>query len=136
MGENNKVSTKIDLNYSEERVVFSICNCSLDKDFSFYKLSKREAKRFLKTLKKYERMEWRQLSSLPRKNGITKEKPGTKSYEMIKEKDKSGSQVTGEPYYFHFRVDGTDNPFRVFGYQEERFFHITHIDREGNIHHS
>ena len=42
--------------------------------------------------------------------------------------------IFAKQYYFHFRIE-QNGKFRVFGYQKEQFFCITHIDRKGEIHH-
>ncbi len=128
-------SKRIDFNYSDHGVVFSIRDCSLDGKYSFWKMDKKEAERLIKRLGYFENMTWRQFSALPREKGITKEKKNTESFEMIKNQDSSTKKIAGETYYFHFRVSGTKKTFRVFGYQERHFFCITHIDREGRIHH-
>jgi hypothetical protein len=66
--------TKIDLQYTEFRVIFSICDCSLDKEYSFWRLDREQATRFLKRLQYIEKLTWGQFASLPQKNGITIEK--------------------------------------------------------------
>lgn len=126
--------SKIDLNHTDERVIFNFCDCSLDKKHSFYNLAKEEATKLIKKLCHIEQMTWRQWSSLPRKEGLTPEISGTKSFKMIKERDSSEQQLAGERYYFHFRVE-KNGKFRVFGYQKGQLFCITHIDPEGRIHH-
>ena len=125
--------SKIDLRYAEHTVVFTICDCSLDKKYSFYSLSKEQAKKFLSKLKYFEEMTWGTLAGLDRKHGLTPEKNTSDSYQMIDEQNSSG-QLT-EKYYYHIRIEQT-GLFRVFGYQRERFFCITHIDFDGVIHHS
>jgi len=127
--------TKIDINYSESGVIFSICDCSLNKRHSFWGLSREEATKLIKRLQHIEKLTWRQLASLSRKNGLTSETSGSDSFNMISEQDSSGQQIVGERYYFHFRVEETDL-FRVFGYQKNQFFCITHIDPDGKMHHS
>lgn len=126
--------SKIDLYHAESRVVFSFCDCSLNKNHSFYGLSREEATKLIKRLRHIEKMAWKQLASLPRKNGLTPESSGSPNYEMIKEQDTSEQQITGERYYFHFRVEET-GLFRVFGYQRGQLFCITHIDPNGRINH-
>lgn len=125
--------SKIDLRYAEQTVVFTISDCSLDKKYSFYTLTKEEAGRFLSCLKHFEEMSWSMLAGLDRKHGLTVEKETSDSYEMINVQNMSG-QIT-EKYYYHLRVDQTGK-FRVFGYQQGRFFCITHIDKGGIIHHT
>lgn len=125
--------SKIDLRYAEQTVVFTISDCSLDKKYSFYTLTKEEAGRFLSCLKHLEEMSWSMLAGLDRKHGLTVEKETSDSYEMIDAQNMSG-QIT-EKYYYHLRVEQTGK-FRVFGYQQGRFFCITHIDKGGIIHHT
>ena len=133
MLDEQKTPSKIDLQYTEHKVVFLISDCSTNKDFSFWKLQRVQAENLITRLRHFEQMNWAQFSNLPRENGITQEKPGTKSFEMIHEKNTSAEKIT-EQYYFHFRVKQGDL-FRVFGYQKKQFFCITHLDRDGSVHH-
>lgn len=126
--------SKIDLRHAESRVVFSICDCSLNKNYSFYGLNRTEAAKFINKLQHIEKMTWRQLASLPREKGITPEKPASESFNMICEQDFSEQGLTNEKYYFHFRIEQV-GLFRIFGYQKDQLFCITHIDRKGKIHH-
>ena len=125
--------TKFDLQYTESKVIFSICDCSLDKKYSFWCLNREEATKFLKRLQHIEKLTWGQFASLPRKNGITTEKPDSENYALIHGQNTSARKIV-EQYYFHFRVEQTDL-FRVFGYQRDQFFCITHIDPDGKINH-
>ncbi len=125
--------TKINLGYAEEKICFSISDCSLDKKYSFWHLNKEQAKEFIKKLKHIEKMTWKQFASLPRKNGFTSEKQGTPNFDLISvQSTYEGNFV--EQYYFHFRVEQT-GLFRIFGYQKQQFFCITHIDPNGKINH-
>ena len=125
--------TKFDLQYTESRVVFSVCDCSLDKKSSFYGLSREEATKFLKRLQHIEKLTWGQLASLSHKNGVTAEKPNSENFDLIDGQNSSERKLV-EQYYFHFRVEET-GLFRVFGYQRGQFFCITHIDPDGKINH-
>ena len=126
-------STKIDLNYSEDLVCFSVCDCSLDKKYSFWCLNKEQAKKFLDKLKHIEKMTWKQLASLPHGKGLTAEKPSSHNFGLIHGQSTYEGNLM-EQYYFHFRVEQT-GLFRVFGYQKKQFFCITHIDPIGKINH-
>lgn len=130
----DQTPSKIDLRHAELRVVFSICDCSLNKNHSFYNLVGEEAEKLIKRLRHIEKLTWKQLASLPRKNGLTTESSGSENFKMIKAQDTSEQQMTGERYYFHFRVEET-GLFRVFGYQRGQLFCITHIDPDGRINH-
>lgn len=123
--------SKINLLYTESKVVFSICDCSL-RDYSFYKLNREEATNFIKRLRHIEKLTWGQLTGLQRDNGLTVEKPDSDSFNMIHEQNSSEQKVV-EQYYFHFRVEQTGR-FRVFGYQRDQLFCITHIDPRAKIH--
>ena len=125
--------TKIDLAYSEERVCFSICDCSLDKKYSFWSLNKEQAKKFIERLKHFEKMTWKNLSVLPRETGLTSEIFDSSNFKMIDEQNTYADKLT-ERHYFHFRVEQI-GLFRVFGYQKHQFFYITHIDPKGRINH-
>lgn len=114
------IPTKINLEYAEEMVRFSICDCSLDKKYSFWCLSKEQAKKFLDKLKHIEKLTWKQFANLSRKNGLTPEKPGSPNFDLINTQSTYEGNLV-EQYYFHFRVEQT-KLFRVFGYQKQQFF--------------
>lgn len=129
----DQAPSKIDLRHTESRVVFSICDCSLNKNYSFYGLSREEATQLIKRLRHIEKMTWGQLISLPRESGLTPEKSGLGSFDMIHNQNSSEQKLV-EQYYFHFRVE-QKGLFRIFGYQRGQFFCITHIDPNGKTHH-
>ena len=126
--------SKIDLRHADSRVAFSICDCSLDKNYSFYGLSREEATKLIKRLQHFEKMTWRQLVGLNRKKGLTSEKVGSPNFNMIDAQNSSEQRISGEKYYFHIRIEQT-GLFRVFGYQKGQLFCITHIDPKGKINH-
>ena|SRR3989344_6928203 len=128
-----KTPTKFDLQYTESKVIFSICDCSLDKKYSFYNLSREDATKFLKRLQYIERLRWGQFMGLQRDNGVTTEKPNSENFNLIHEQNSSEKKLV-EQYYFHFRVE-QKGLFRVFGYQQGQLFCITHIDPDGKINH-
>ena len=130
----NQAPSKIDLRHAESRVVFSFCDCSLDKKHSFYDISRDEATKLINRLRYIEKMTWKQLASLSREDGLTSEDIGCNNFEMIKQKDTSEQQMTGERYYFHLRIE-KKGLFRVFGYQKGQLFCITHVDPRGKINH-
>jgi len=129
-----KPTSKIDLRYAEEKIVFVFCDCSLHKHYSFYGLSREEATKLITRLRYIERYIWKQFANLDRTDGLTSEKPSTEGFNMIHEQNSSIGKVV-EQYYFHFRVEKT-GLFRVFGYQKNHYFCITHIDPNGRIQHS
>ena len=131
MDEN--ISSKIDLRYLDHKVVFSICDCSLHKNYSFYKLNREEATQFIKRLKRIEQYTWKQFMELSRESGLTPERKNSESYQLIHEQNSYVEKLVAQ-HYFHFRVEQKDL-FRIFGYQREQFFCITHIDPKGKIHH-
>ncbi|MDP3958394.1 MAG: hypothetical protein Q8Q36_02960 [bacterium] len=131
--EEAAIPSKIDLRHADEKIIFLICDCSLHKDYSFWKLTRDQAERFIGRLKYIETLTWSQFSGNSRDRGLTTEKPGTDSFEMIDFQNTSPEKIV-EKYYFHFRIEQTGK-FRIFGYQKRQFFCITHIDRDGEIHH-
>lgn len=131
--DDGETPTKFDLQFAEHKVCFSICDCSLDKKYSFWCLDREQATKFIDKLRHIEKLTWKQLASLPRKNGLTSEKQGSPNYDLIHGQNTSERKIV-EQYYFHFRVEQT-GLFRIFGYQEAQFFCITHIDPDGRINH-
>src|SRR5258708_5343542 len=81
--DGSNAPSKIDLRFAESKVIFLICECSLDKKLSFYSLNREEATRFIKRLKHIEKMTWGQFAAVDRKVGITSENPNTESFEMV-----------------------------------------------------
>ena len=133
-------SPKIDLQFKNEKVRFSISSCTTDKKHSFYTLTKQEAEQFIKRLQYLEQYTWSQFANpAKREDGLTTEKPNLKSFDLIDQQNKDYllDQIyfREDKYYFHFRV-GKLGLFRVFGYQYKQFFYITHLDPKGKIHHS
>ena len=125
--------TKIDLQYADDNVCFSIANCSLDKNYSLIGLVKKEVKKLIAKLKHFEKMTWKQVATLPRENGLTLERRGSESFDLVDTHNSDRNKIL-EQHYFHFRVE-QKGLFRVFGYQKGHIFYITHIDRKGRIHH-
>ncbi|MCX6719010.1 MAG: hypothetical protein NTZ38_01385 [Candidatus Taylorbacteria bacterium] len=125
--------SKFDFQYAESTIIFRICDCSLDKKYSFYDISREQAERFIKRLQHIEKLTWKQFMALDREHGVTVEIKGSESFEMIDGQNTSANKLL-ERYYYHFRVE-QKGVFRIFGYQDKQFFHITHIDSAGKIHH-
>ena len=125
--------SKFDLTHAEHKVIFSICDCSLDRKYSFYKLNKEQAKNFLNKLKNFEKHTWGQLTSLIRERGLTPEKNNSENFNLIHDENTSERRFL-EQFYFHFRIK-QNSLFRVFGYQKDQLFCITHIDPNGKINH-
>lgn len=132
--DDGETPTKFDLRFAEHRICFSICDCSLDKKYSFWRLDHEEAKRFISKLRYIEKLTWKEWGSMPRESvGLTPEKPGTPNHDLIHAQSTSELKFL-EQYYYHFRVE-PKGLFRVFGYQCREFFCITHIDPKGKINH-
>lgn len=127
------METKIDLSYADDNLIFRISSCSVDKKYSFFNMDKEGAKTFLTKLRHLEDMRWSQIAGLPREKGLTLEKVGSDSYRLIDECNLSEDRMF-KKHYFHVRIDG--NKFRIFGYQDKNTFCITHIDKDGIIHHT
>lgn len=126
--------SKIDIQYADYLVIFSICDCSLDKKLSFFKLDKEEAKKLINRLRYIEKMSWKQLATLRREEGLTVEKPGSDNFKMISQQDSSPEKLIGGQHYFHIRIE-EKGLYRIFGYQKRQVFSITHIDPRGKINH-
>jgi hypothetical protein len=126
--------SKIDLKYSDQLVIFRVSDCCISSKHSLSVLKREQAKIFINRLREKEKLTWKKLSSLDRKEGLTVEKLQSQSYKMIDSENNSLSKLTGEKYYFHMRIEA-NGLFRIFGYQWNNSFFITHIDPKGIIHH-
>lgn len=124
--------TKIDLAHAAKYVVFKITDCCTGRHYSLAGLSNEEAERLTNRLAHFEQLTWGQLAGLPRENGLTSENPDSGSFRMIDEENTCPKKLV-EQYYFHIRIEPRGT-FRVFGYQFEHYFCITHIDPDGRIH--
>ena len=131
--EESGTTTKIDLQYADKTVCFSIASCSLDKKYSLIGLTKEEVKKLIEKLKRFEEKTWKQLAAQPRKSGLTPERKGSKSFNLVDNQNPNKDKLL-EQHYFHLRIE-QKGLFRIFGYQKGHVFYITHIDRKGNIHH-
>jgi len=132
--EEQETPSKVDLRYLDDKVIFAISSCCLDKRYSFFTLSKEEAKRLVKRLQHFEKLTWKKLAGLDRKDGLTTEPKSGESFQMIDEQNFSDTKIV-EQYYFHLRIERTGK-FRIFGYQYEQIFYITHVDPQGKLQHS
>lgn len=136
-----EISTKIDIAYAGSKVRFSLRSGS-DKKLCITKLDTDGMKILRERIKRIEEdYTWKRLGALEREKGLTKEKPGSESHELVHEKREECENVLpGEDrYYFHLRVKNHSKrygQFRLFGYQKGDLFCITHFDLLGKIHHS
>ena len=93
----------------------------------YKKLKGDERKKLDKRLNDLCSNKWRELVNTNRERGLT---PERKDYHMHGEiKGRSDvSHPENQLYPFHLRVPSISRVFRVFGYQYEDTFYITHID--------
>lgn len=132
MNETGMPPSKIDLRFTESKVVCSISDCSTHKRFSFWSLNRKQAEALVQRLKHIERLTWRELSALDRERGLTPEKSDSDSFAMIHEQNSCERKLL-EQYYFHIRIEQKGS-FRIFGYQNGSCFYITHIDPNHSVH--
>ena len=125
--------TKIDIQYADEHVLFDISDCTLNKKYSLCNLKRDDLKKFVSKLQYYRKLTWRKFGDNDRATGLTKERPGTESCNMIDGENSRPEKVV-KRYYFHFRIGSQHSTFRVFGYQHKNAFCITHPDLKGAIH--
>lgn len=115
--------------FLENKVRFSFRDCNKDK-FCVRKLSNDEIDKFYTRLGYLENLKWQQVKQISRENGISIEKKDSENHEKL-------SELYSEFSVFgHFRVNGTGNPFRVFGAQKEDLFYVLLIDKDGLINES
>jgi hypothetical protein len=120
------------LPYLEKKIRFSFRYCNIDiRKFCIRRLDDTEIKRLYSTLAHFEDMTWQQLRQLPREKGFSAEKKDSGNHKML-QKSFSGVGLTS---FFHFRIDGTSNPFRVFGAQTDDMCCVLLLDREGRVNH-
>lgn len=125
----NKSFNAVSIEVLEKNVRFSLRYCDTKK----YCISKlqdsKEAKRFIETLGKFEDMSWRQVRQIPHDKGMSQEKKDSDNYKMLK------ASYSNFSNFAHFRVNGTDHPFRIFGSMNGEMFYILLVDRKGSVNH-
>lgn len=117
------------LSFLEKNVRFSFRSCDI-KNYCIRKLSDHELLALYKRLEHFEAYTWRQVTGLSREKGMSIEKRSDNNYTLL-------SKIC--PYsstFYHFRVNGTNKPFRVFGAQKEDMCCILLLDRDGHINHT
>jgi len=133
--------TKINFEYAENPVRFSLRSCCTKKPYSMVHVERQAIPVLLNRLKHFEdEYTWKMLASEERGKGITPEKKNTPSYDAIDEQrqNEDGVFMGEENHYFHMRVKSRDKHwglFRIFGYQKKDMFCITHFDVKGAFHH-
>lgn len=133
--------TKIDFGYADHKIRFSLRSCCTKKKYSTASVDRTAIAALSKRLMHLEdKYTWKQLSSEDRNKGLTPETKNSESYNEIDACREECERDFGlnEKHYFHFRVkDGSAElgKFRVFGYQKEDMFCITHFDVKGAFHH-
>jgi hypothetical protein len=120
----------IDFNTLEKPIRFSFRDCSISKDFCIRPLTNAEIQRFYSTLSKFEEITWKQARQMPREKGFSPEKKDSENHKILKKYCELFSN------FIHFRVNGTDKPFRVFATQDRDLCRILLLDRDGKINHS
>jgi len=125
--------TKIDIRYADHNIIFDITDSTDNKNYSLCRLNRENLKELLRKLKDIRNLTWKQFSAKSRDTGITSERKGTESFNMIDAQNSSPNKIV-EKYYFHFRIGAQHSTFRIFGYQYKNAFCITHFDIKGDIH--
>lgn len=112
----------------ERPIRFSFRHCNI-KNYCVRKLDDREIQRFYDTLGKFEGITWKQVWSMSREKGFSAEKKDSGNHQFLKSINDLFSS------FFHFRVNGTQNVFRVFAAQERDLCYILLLDKNGEINH-
>lgn len=116
------------ISHLDDKVRFSFRNCDTGK-LCIRKLLDNEIERFYERLAYFENMTWQQVKQIPSDKGFSTEKKDSDNFSLLQ------SCFPNLNNFFHFRVNGTDQPFRVFGSQFEDLCFVLWIDREGSINH-
>lgn len=117
-----------EVRYLERKVRFSFKNCDTD-DWSVRGLTRKELDCFFKRLGYYEQIMWKDIRQLRRENGFSVEKRGDSNFDFLNKKYPNYST------YLHFRVNGTNTIFRVFGAINEDLCYLLIVDSKGGLNH-
>lgn len=112
----------------DSKVRFSLKFCDTNK-FCIRNVSNQEIKRLYATLAHFENMTWGQFRSQTRDNGLSVEKKTSPAHQLFH------GLAPSLNTFGHFRVDGTDKPFRIFGGIENDLLYIIYFDKEGSLQH-
>lgn len=123
-----KILKTTDQSNLEKKIRFSLVSCNIDK-YCIRLLTNQEIIKLYSTLGKFERMTWKEVHNIKREKGFSIESKDSNNYKMLKEKYELFST------FFHFRVNGTPNSFRVFAACQEDLGYILIFDKDGKINH-
>lgn len=127
--ENNLINEPhLDFLESKVRFSFRLCNFK-EKKYCIRELEDNEIEKFYKRLAHFEGMTWRAAIQMPREKGFSQEKKNDSNFRFLHDKFSNFST------FYHFRVNGTNNPFRVFAGQENDMCCVLLLDRNGLINH-
>ena len=122
------LTTTAPISHLETKIRFSFRNCDIG-NFCIRKLGDNEIEKFYKRLAHFEGLNWQQIKQMPRENGFSEEQKESSNYQSL------ASIFTDFTNFFHFRVNGTQHPFRVFATQKEDLCYLLWIDKEGVVNH-
>jgi hypothetical protein len=123
------LSETVPVQFLEKRVRFSLRDCDINK-FCIRKLTDNEIKRFYKRLGYFEEFTWQQIRQLAREDGFSLEKKESSNHSYLSRLYSQFSQ------FYHFRVNGVQTPFRVFGAQKDDLCYLLLVDKDGCINHN
>lgn len=119
---------KIPFNNLESKVRFSLKHCSTS-NFCIRVLNNAEINSLYKRLGYFEELTWQQVGQIPHAKGFSIEAKESQNHKEL---------MTTMPEFstfLHFRVNGTDNPFRVFGARKDDLIYIAWFDKDGTRNH-
>lgn len=122
------LSVSTPISQLESKIRFSFRNCDM-KEFCIRHLDNEEINALYKRLTHFENMTWQAVKQLSREKGFSSEKRISGNFNLLSQKFSIYNS------FFHFRVNGTKKPFRVFASQYEDMCCILLIDREGSVNH-
>jgi hypothetical protein len=117
-----------DIGNLEKSVRFSFRSCDTNS-FCIRNLSNNEIQKLYKRLEYFEQVTWNQARQMAHDKGFSIEKKKSTNHDML---------IKDFPQYstfLHFRVNGTDNPFRVFGAIHDDLCCVLLLDKAGSINH-
>ena len=114
--------------YLERNVRFSLRDCTVG-DYCISNLEKNELLKLYKTLGRFEDMTWKMIQQASRESGFS-----------IEQKESSNHRKLSRVYktfttFLHFRVNGTNYPFRVFCARDKDLCYILWFDKAGKENH-
>lgn len=126
--EPGQILESISLGFLEKPIRFSFRDCDTD-DYCIRTLDRREIRRLYDRFKSFEQLSWQQVRQRGHEYGFSIESKDGRNHQDL------SAIFSTYSTFMHFRVNGTQSPFRVFAAQDNDLCCILRIDKQGTMNH-